>query len=173
MADADVEIAEMLTKNPVDEDIAGREEILAAIGRADKMEVLYGLAAEIKATGAPPHLRRKLPDERNSITHRFAIAGHKGYLTVGLYEDGTPGELFIEIAKEGSTVSGLFDAFGIMVSLALQSGVPLKVICDKMTGSRFDPSGYTDNPAISPASSIMDYVFRWMRMKFLPDSDAT
>jgi ribonucleoside-diphosphate reductase alpha chain len=112
--------------------------------------------------------RRKLPDERSAITHKFAIGQHEGYLTVGLYEDGQPGEIFITMAKEGSTVSGLMDSFATAVSLALQYGVPLKVLCDKFSHTRFEPSGWTQNPGIRQAKSVMDYIFRWLALKFLP-----
>lgn len=112
--------------------------------------------------------RRKLPDERRAITHKFSVGGHEGYLTVGLYDDGLPGEIFITMAKEGSTVSGLMDSFATAISLALQYGVPLKVLCDKFSHSRFEPSGYTPNPEIRYAKSVMDYIFRWLAIKFLP-----
>jgi ribonucleoside-diphosphate reductase alpha chain len=112
--------------------------------------------------------RRKLADERRAITHKFSIGAHEGYLTVGLYEDGLPGEIFIIMAKEGSTVSGLMDSFATAISLALQYGVPLKVLCDKFSHSRFEPSGWTPNPDIRMAKSVMDYIFRWLAIKFLP-----
>jgi ribonucleoside-diphosphate reductase alpha chain len=111
--------------------------------------------------------RRKLPDERRAITHKFDIAGHEGYITVGLYEDGQPGEIFLVMAKEGSTISGFADAFAQAVSYALQYGVPLQVLVDKFTHVRFEPSGMTKNPEIRFAKSIVDYVFRWMATKFL------
>jgi ribonucleoside-diphosphate reductase alpha chain len=117
-------------------------------------------------------VRRKLPDERQSITHKFSIAGHEGYLTVGLYEDGQPGELFVTMAKEGSTISGLMDAFATAVSYALQYGVPLKFFVDKFSHVRFEPSGWTGNPQVPYAKSIMDYIFRWMGAKFLPPEEA-
>jgi ribonucleoside-diphosphate reductase alpha chain len=109
-----------------------------------------------------------LPDERKAITHKFAVGAHEGYLTVGLYEEGQPGEIFITMAKEGSTVSGLMDSFATAVSLALQYGVPLRVLCDKFSHMRFEPSGWTNNPKIHFAKSIMDYIFRWLAYKFLP-----
>ena len=112
-------------------------------------------------------VRRKLPDERPSITHKFSIAGHEGYITVGLYDDGSPGELFIRMAKEGSTISGLMDSFATAISLALQYGVPLKLLVDKFSHVRFEPSGWTGNPAVPYAKSIMDYIFRWMGSRFL------
>jgi len=116
--------------------------------------------------------RRRLPDEREAITHKFSIAGHEAYLTVGKYEDGTPGELFIVMSKEGSVVSGLLDSFATAVSLALQYGVPLKVLVDKFSHSRYEPSGFTNNPHIRIAKSITDYIFRWLALKFLPAAEA-
>lgn len=113
--------------------------------------------------------RRRLPDERQSITHKFSIGGHEGYITVGMYEDGTPGEIFIVMSKEGSTISGVMDAFATAVSLALQYGVPLKVLVDKFTHTRFEPSGFTNNKQIPIAKSVMDYIFRWLALKFLPE----
>ncbi len=111
--------------------------------------------------------RRKLPDERRSITHKFDIAGHEGYITVGMYEDGQPGEIFITMSKEGSTISGLMDSFALAISMALQYGVPLRVLVDKFSHTRFEPSGFTKNPDIPMAKSIMDYIFRWLASKFL------
>ncbi|HSP13393.1 MAG TPA: vitamin B12-dependent ribonucleotide reductase [Thermoanaerobaculia bacterium] len=116
---------------------------------------------------APSAVRRKLPDERESITHKFSIGGHEGYITVGKYEDGTPGEIFVTMAKEGSTISGLMDSFATMTSLALQHGVPLQLLVDKFTHTRFEPSGFTKNPEIPMAKSIMDYIFKWLAIKFL------
>ena len=112
-------------------------------------------------------MRRKLPDERQAITHKFDIAGHEGYITVGLFEDGTPGEMFLVMAKEGSTISGFADAFAQAISYALQYGVPLQVLVDKFSHARFEPSGMTRNPEIRFAKSIVDYIFRWMATKFL------
>jgi ribonucleoside-diphosphate reductase alpha chain len=117
--------------------------------------------------------RKRLSDERRAITHKFSIAGHEGYLTVGMYEDGQPGELFITMAKEGSTVSGLMDSFATAVSLSLQYGVPLKVLADKFTHTRFEPSGFTNNPDLPIAKSITDYIFRWLSLKFLPAEGET
>jgi len=116
-------------------------------------------------------VRRKLPDERKALTHKFDIAGHEGYLTVGLYEDGMPGELFVTMAKEGSTISGLMDAFATQTSYALQFGVPLKFMVDKFSHMRFEPSGFTKNREIPIAKSIVDYIFRWMASHFLPVED--
>jgi ribonucleoside-diphosphate reductase alpha chain len=108
-----------------------------------------------------------LPDERVGLTHHFSIAGHEGYLTVGLYPNGQPGEIFIRMAKEGSTIAGLMECFGTVVSVSLQHGVPLKVLCDKLSHTRFEPSGWTGNEELSYAKSIMDYLFRWMELRFL------
>src|ERR1700693_234718 len=113
-------------------------------------------------------LRRKLPDERKAGTHKFDIQGHEGYLTVGLFDDGTLGELFVTMAKEGSTISGLMDAFATQTSYALQFGVPVKFMVDKFSHMRFEPSGFTKNKEIPIAKSIVDYIFRWMASHFLP-----
>src|SRR5712675_794262 len=113
--------------------------------------------------------RRKLPDERKSITHKFDIAGHEGYITVGMYEDGTPGEIFVTMSKQGSTISGLMDSFATAISFALQYGVPLQFLVDKFSHMRFEPSGFSKNPQIPYAKSIVDYLFRWMASKFLDE----
>jgi ribonucleoside-diphosphate reductase alpha chain len=127
--------------------------------------------AERAATAAPPgpH-RRRLPDTRPSITHKFAVGGHEGYLTVGLFPDGTPGEVFITMAKEGSTVGGLMDAFGTAVSICLQYGVPLADLARKFTHARFEPSGFTQNADIPMAKSLVDYLFRWLEHTFVRDA---
>ena len=129
---------------------------------------------ELFARGAT---RRKLPNERSSITHKFSIGGHEGYLTVGKYEDGAPGEIFIKMAKEGSTLSGIMDAFALSVSIALQYGVPPRALVDKFVNSRFEPSGYTGNPKIRYAKSVVDYLGRWLGAKFISpdylDTDAS
>ena len=111
--------------------------------------------------------RRRLPDERRAITHHFSVGGQEGYVTVGLYEDGQPGEVFIRMAKEGSTVSGLMDSFATVVSLSLQYGVPLRVLCEKLSHTRFEPSGWSGNSHIGYAKSIMDYLSRWLSLRFL------
>src|SRR5712692_3008558 len=131
-----------------------------------------GVTTEVAATrevAAEPAraVRRKLPDERRAITHKFDIQGHEGYITVGIYEDGTPGEIFLVMSKEGSTISGLMDAFATSISLALQYGVPLEVLVKKFAHTRFEPSGFTKNPEIPIAKSITDYIFRWLASKFL------
>jgi ribonucleoside-diphosphate reductase alpha chain len=118
-------------------------------------------------------VRRKLPDERVAMTHKFSIEGQEGYVTVGLYEDGTPGELFITMAKEGSTLSGVMDAFATAISLTLQYGVPLEFLVNKFSHVRFEPAGWTANPQIPYAKSIIDYIFRWLASKFLaPEEQA-
>lgn len=123
--------------------------------------------ARAAGTEGAPAVRRRLPDERHSLTHHFSVGGQEGYVTVGLYKDGLPGELFIRMAKEGSTVSGLMDSFATAVSLALQYGVPLRVLCDKFSHTRFEPSGWSGNPKIGYAKSLMDYLFRWLELRFL------
>jgi ribonucleoside-diphosphate reductase alpha chain len=112
--------------------------------------------------------RRRLPDERRAITHKFTIGSHQGFITVGLYDDGTPGEIFVTMSKEGSVISGLMDSFATSISIGLQYGVPLEVLVNKFVHMRFEPSGYTSNPQIRIAKSITDYMFRWLALKFLP-----
>jgi len=122
---------------------------------------------EENLNGPPRAVRHKLQEERASITHKFKVGDHEGYITVGLYPDGKPGELFITMAKEGSTVSGLMDSFALAVSIALQHGVELKLFCEKFAHTRFEPSGWSGNPDIGYAKSIMDYIFRWLQLRFL------
>ena len=129
-----------------------------------------GNAVPAVAEGRP--VRRHLPVERHSITHKFGIAGHEGYLTIGMYEDGAPGEIFIVMAKEGSTLSGVMDSFATTCSMALQYGVPLKILVDKFSHTRFEPSGFTSNPQVPYAKSVMDYIFRYLASKFLPVEEA-
>ena len=119
----------------------------------------------------PLPVRRRLPAERRSLTHKFDIQGHEGYVTVGLYDDGTPGEIFLKVAKEGSTISGLMDAFALQTSMALQYGVPLRMMVNKFSHVRFEPSGFTKNPEIPIAKSIIDYIFRWLASRFLDSED--
>jgi ribonucleoside-diphosphate reductase alpha chain len=141
--------------------------------RTQPLNTSKGTAESAKALAAaavaemPRPVRRKLPDERRSITHKFDIAGHEGYITVGLFDDGQPGEIFLVMAKEGSTISGFADAFAQAISYALQYGVPLQVLVDKFSHARFEPSGMTKNPEVRFAKSIVDYIFRWMATKFL------
>lgn len=142
---------------------------------ADESPAIQGKGTENSTTRPEPPVadssrlavRRRLADERHSLTHHFSVGGQEGYVTVGLYEDGMPGEMFIRMAKEGSTVSGLMDSFATAISLALQYGVPLQVLCDKFTHTRFEPSGWSGNPKIGYAKSLMDYLFRWLELRFL------
>ncbi|MGC2277208.1 MAG: vitamin B12-dependent ribonucleotide reductase, partial [Candidatus Binatus sp.] len=136
-------------------------------GRKDVEKAVEAVAAIAAADDRMQ--RRKLPDERKSITHKFDIAGHEGYITVGMYEDGTPGEIFVTMSKQGSTISGLMDSFATAISFALQYGVPLQFLVDKFSHMRFEPSGFTKNPQIPYAKSIVDYLFRWMASKFLDE----
>jgi ribonucleoside-diphosphate reductase alpha chain len=134
----------------------------------DKLAVVAADGATgLQTRGDAGPARHKLPDERRSITHKFDIGGHEGYITVGLYEDGQPGELFLTMAKEGSTISGFADAFAQAISYALQYGVPLQDLVDKFSHVRFEPAGMTRNPEIRFAKSIVDYIFRWLAVKFL------
>ena len=128
------------------------------------------VAAKPVKNGPPAAVRRKLGDERQSFTHKFSVAGHEGYVHVGLYETGEPGEIFVKMAKEGSTISGLMDSFATAIPLALQHGVPLRLLCDKFARTRFEPYGFTENPEIPRASSIMDYLFRWLAAKFVRET---
>jgi len=123
--------------------------------------------ARLQAESGKP-LRRRLTDTRQALTHKFDIAGHEGYLTVGLFDDGQPGELFITMAKEGSTIGGLMDSIGTLTSMAFQYGVPLEALARKFAHQRFEPSGFTKNAEIRNASSITDYVFRWLALQFIP-----
>ena len=130
--------------------------------------IARGDLASVQDVNAPPRaVRHRLPEERASLTHKFSLGGHEGYITVGLYPSGEPGEIFIKMAKEGSTVSGLMDSFATAISLSLQHGVPLKVLCEKFAHTRFEPSGWTGNEHIGYAKSIMDYIFRWLQLRFL------
>src|SRR5208337_2868452 len=133
----------------------------------DESEVAVNESAGSERSEPTRAVRRHLPDERRALTHHFSIAGQEGYLTVGVYEDGLPGEIFVTMAKQGSTISGLMDSFATAVSLALQYGVPLEVLCSKFTHVRFEPSGWSGNPKIGYAKSIVDYVFRWLELKFI------
>ena len=126
-----------------------------------------GPVDQADAEHPPMAVRHRLHQERASITHKFSIGGHEGYITVGMYPGGEPGEIFITMAKEGSTVSGLMDSFALAISIALQHGVPLKLLCDKFAHTRFEPSGWTNNSDIGYAKSIMDYIFRWLQLRFI------
>src|SRR3989454_843144 len=126
-----------------------------------------GVAPAVGAVGKPEPLRRRLPNDRQALCHKFDVAGHEGYVHVGFFEDGTPGEIFIKMAKEGSTISGLMDTIGVLTSMALQYGVPLEVLVSKFSHVRFEPSGFTKNPDIPMAKSLIDYVFRFLGVRFL------
>src|SRR5215472_9480708 len=142
-------------------------EILLSLPTAHSNGAASGTAQVNNGVARPRAIRHRLPDERSSTTHRFSVAGHKGYITVGMYPNGEPGEVFIVMAKEGSTVSGLVSSFAQVVSVALQYGVPLEVLCEKFVHTRFEPSGFTGNPEIPLATSIMDYIFQWLKLGFL------
>ncbi|HEV2135153.1 MAG TPA: vitamin B12-dependent ribonucleotide reductase [Terracidiphilus sp.] len=149
------------------------EQIAKAAASARAASAAIEAAQEQDLNGPPRAIRHRLPGERASITHKFSIAGHEGYIHVGLYPSGQPGEIFIKMAKEGSTVSGLMDAFATSVSLALQHGVPLRVLCEKFAHTRFEPSGWTGNEQIGYAKSLMDYIFRWLHLRFLSGEQLT
>ncbi|MGH9479011.1 MAG: vitamin B12-dependent ribonucleotide reductase, partial [Terriglobales bacterium] len=137
----------------------------------DKAAPAPALSVPAAVVASRPY-RRHLAEERQSLTHKFKIGGHEGYVTVGMYEDGQPGEIFVTMAKEGSAISGLMDSFATAISLALQHGVPLKLLVDKFSHTRFEPSGWSGNPEIGYAKSIMDYLFRWMGLRFLDHKPA-
>ena len=147
---------------------AGSKTALSSAGVSPAVAPASSPALQEDNLDAPPRaLRHKLKEERMSVTHKFNVGGHEGYIIVGLYPDGEPGEIFIKMAKEGSTVSGLMDSFALAVSISLQHGVPLKLFCEKFAHTRFEPSGWSSNPDIGFAKSIMDYIFRWLQMRFL------
>ncbi len=147
-------------------DNSKRVQPLTSSAKTEKAATPAPAAAPVERVVYRP-VRRKLPDERKALTHKFSIGGHEGYITVGMYDDGLPGEIFITMAKEGSTISGLMDAFATAVSFNLQYGVPLKFLVDKFAHVRFEPSGWTGNQQIPYAKSIMDYIFRWLGARFL------
>ncbi|HEX9638357.1 MAG TPA: vitamin B12-dependent ribonucleotide reductase, partial [Acidobacteriota bacterium] len=141
-------------------------------GRSPAAARAAAAATELKAPAFQPN-RRKMPDTRRSITHKFSVGGHEGYITVGIFPDGNPGEIFLVMAKEGSVVSGLMDSFATAISLALQYGVPLTKLVDHFSHTRFEPSGFTKNPEIPYAKSLVDYIFRWLASQFLhPEQQA-
>ncbi len=188
-ADADVRALEAKIGEKLE--VTARQVIAAAAGFQSGLEEIASAAAApvLRLTpplahelakepgqdlnGPPRAVRHRLQEERASITHKFGIAGHEGYITVGLYPSGQPGEIFIKMAKEGSTVSGLMDAFATSISIALQHGVPLKVLCEKFAHTRFEPSGWTGNEQIGYAKSLMDYIFRWLNLRFLSGTQLT
>jgi ribonucleoside-diphosphate reductase alpha chain len=141
-------------------------EILSQLAPEERRLVEALRARKTRPAGPPMANRYKLPDERASFTHKFSIGGHEGYITVGLYQDGCPGEIFVRMAKEGSVMGGMMDSFATAISLALQHGVPLQVLIEKFKGTRFEPSGFTGNQEIPIATSIMDYLFRWLAIRF-------
>jgi ribonucleoside-diphosphate reductase alpha chain len=150
------------------QEVAG--EVATAAGHAANAETEKTVAPLERIVERIVHrpMRRRLPDTRRSITHKFNVAGHEGYLTVGLYDDGRPGELFLTMAKEGSTIGGVMDSLGTAISVALQYGVPVESLVNKFTHQRFEPAGMTHNPEIPFAKSLVDYIFRWMGMEFVP-----
>lgn len=165
------------SKMDADEEVDDEENISAS---KDEIAAAVAAAAKKIAADAPKPvekiieriierpMRRRLPDTRQSMTHKFNVAGHEGYITVGLYVDGTPGELFITMAKEGSTIGGLMDSLGTAISIALQYGVPVESLVTKFTHQRFEPAGMTHNRDIPFAKSLVDYIFRWLGMEFVP-----
>jgi ribonucleoside-diphosphate reductase alpha chain len=153
----------LVLTRPVDRSTA---DFKAAVD-AELKKILESPIDEHNAQRPPIAMRHRLPSERVSYTHKFKVGNHEGYITVGLYPDGMPGEIFITMAKEGSTVSGVMDCFATSVSIALQHGVPLKLLCEKFKHTRFEPSGWTGNPDINYASSVMDYLFRWLELRFI------
>jgi ribonucleoside-diphosphate reductase alpha chain len=146
----------------------GGDKAAATATTDTRVKELEAEITKLRAQVGQP-LRRRLPDTRAAINHKFDIAGHEGYLTVGLFEDGHPGELFVTMAKEGSTIGGLMDTIGTLTSMSLQYGVPLETLLKKFAHQRFEPSGFTKNPEVRNASSIIDYVFRWLAFNFIPD----
>ena len=167
-----------VTAQQITDAVKAFERTIDELTKADEIPVLKAqpiahLPEEQDLNGPPRAVRHRLPEERASVTHKFSIAGHEGYITVGLYPTGQPGEIFIKMAKEGSTVSGLMDAFATGISLALQHGVPLKVLCEKFAHTRFEPSGWTGNEQIGYAKSLMDYIFRWLNLRFLSGEQLT
>ena len=147
-----------------------RQQPLTTSKDADQEQGKRTAAKEVKEVFTPR--RRRLSDERRALTHKFSVGGHEGYITVGLYDDGTPGEMFVTMNKEGSTLSGLVNSFATSVSVGLQYGVPLSVLVKKFVHVRFEPSGFTTHPDIRIAKSIVDYIFRWMALRFLSEEEA-
>jgi ribonucleoside-diphosphate reductase alpha chain len=145
----------------------GKKKDKDATGAAEQATDRAAAPIDAGLAGEPKPYRRRLPDERRALTHKFQVAGHEGYITVGLYPDGTPGEIFLRMAKEGSTVSGLMDSLATMTSISLQYGVPLRDLVNKFSHMRFEPAGFTGNSEIPIAKSIVDYIFRWLGSRFL------
>ncbi len=138
-----------------------------AFTSSDAQPNVRAASTDHAATDSPPRaVRNRLPDERASVTHKFSVGGQEGYITVGLYPDHQPGEIFITMAKEGSTLSGFISSFAQAISIGLQHGVPLRLFCEKFAHTRFEPSGWTGHPEIGYANSVMDYIFRWLQLRF-------
>jgi ribonucleoside-diphosphate reductase alpha chain len=155
-------------------DNSKRSQPLNAAGNQNQKDEKKAEAAAVAAATEPlqrelfaRQQREKMPVERDSVTHKFSVGGHEGYITVGMYEDGRPGEIFIKMSKEGSTLSGVMDGLALTISLGLQYGVPLKVFVDKLVNTRFEPSGITANPNIRFSTSVLDYIARWLGGKFI------
>jgi ribonucleoside-diphosphate reductase alpha chain len=150
-------------------DNSKRSQPLSAAGqkKEEKKAETTGLGEPMQRELFPRAAREKMPVERASVTHKFSVGGHEGYITVGMYDDGRPGEVFIKMAKEGSTLSGVMDGLALTISLGLQYGVPLKVFVDKLLNTRFEPSGITPNPNIRFVSSVLDYIARWLGGRFI------
>jgi len=143
-----------------------------ATARGPEQQEAIAAERSMGVAAGPPSLRpgepyrRRLPDQRPSLTHKFQVGDQEGYLTVGLYDDGSPGEVFVTISKEGSTIRGLMDSVAVLTSLALQYGVPLEDLARKFEGTRFEPYGFTNNPDLRQATSLVDYIFRWLELRF-------
>ncbi len=149
-------------------DNSKRSQPLNAGGKKEEKKTEAAAVAEpMQRELFPRAAREKMPYERASVTHKFSVSGHEGYITVGTYDDGRPGEVFIKMAKEGSTLSGVMDGLALTISLGLQYGVPLRVFVDKLLNTRFEPSGITANPNIRFVSSVLDYIARWMGGRFI------
>jgi len=148
-------------------DNSKRSQPLSAAGKKEEKKTEAAVVEPVQQELFPRAQREKMPVERDSVTHKFSVGGHEGYLTVGMYPDGRAGEIFIKMAKEGSTLSGVMDGLALTVSLGLQYGVPLKVFVDKLVNTRFEPSGISANPNIRFATSVLDYIARWLGGKFI------
>jgi ribonucleoside-diphosphate reductase alpha chain len=165
--DAEDEDAVEAAREEVARDVAGLATSVAGMENKPEPAQTHVIEKIIERIVERP-LRRRLPDTRNAITHKFDVSGHEGYITVGLYEDGMPGEMFVTMAKEGSTIGGLMDTIATLVSVSLQYGVPVESLVRKFEHVRFEPNGMTRNPEIPMAKSLTDYIFRWMAMEFVP-----
>jgi ribonucleoside-diphosphate reductase alpha chain len=146
---------------------AGQKKDAPAAAATPALPAVTGEAVAVQRELFPRAEREKMPTERDSVTHKFSVGGHEGYITVGMYHDKRPGEVFIKMSKEGSTLSGIMDGLALTISLGLQYGVPLKVFVDKLVNTRFEPSGITANPNIRFVSSVLDYIARWLGGRFI------